>query len=62
MASSRKVKALSEHRTRDEAIAAWQKAAETIARNGKAGQFSVKMEPTGDQYIPWAVYLYERSH
>jgi hypothetical protein len=36
------------------------RAAETITRNGKADRFSVKLEVTGHEFIPWAVFLYER--
>jgi hypothetical protein len=57
---AKKVKALSDHRTESDAVAALCRAAETIVKNGKADRFSVKVEPTGDEFIPWAVFLYER--
>jgi hypothetical protein len=56
--SSRKIKAISEHRTKDEANSALEDYRQTLIREGMQARFSLKVESTGDMFIPWAVFLY----
>lgn len=61
MSKARKIKALSEHRTEADALMALIEASKIIVADNKQQQFSLKIEKTGDEFIPWAVYLYERQ-
>lgn len=57
---SRKIKALSDHRTEADAEASLEKLRLKLVREGKGAEYFLKVEPTKDPWIPWAVYLYMR--
>lgn len=61
MSKGRRLRKISEHRTEKEAIEGLIEASRVIVREGKTDAFLLKIESTGDQFIPWAVYLHERQ-